>query len=366
MVDEGGLDGLGVDEGLLAQRLVGAPALAGDDARARADVRRRAAAPAGVRLASAPRAVAPGARVLRCGRDLGRAGGPWRAGSGRTPAAARSASAGRPRARPVVGPRGRRVRRSPASGRARGVRRPGASSRRGSAPGSTSSRRRPCGQRPVASGGLRRRTRTSTPSESPTHSGAVAPRTRPGVALRGVRGRRACSSLWVSTSCQSDQAPVPAARVRTWTRPCSSACGVVPDDADQGEGSDVACGAAPVPRAGAAASAVRRRGAVAAAGGRAAATGWSRGVPARRAAGAPVAPRVGGRRESGQGRQGDGRAHATPIEEARNPRMKTILSTAADRLRPSGKLTVRRSDRWTPSPVRRRPVPARARVRLRG
>ncbi len=78
-----------------------------------------------------------------------------------------------------------------------------------------------CRAEPVASGAVRAapgalsaRTRTSTPSDSPTHSGAVAPRTRPEV-LSGVPGSAAWSALWVSSSCQSDQEPVAVARVRT-------------------------------------------------------------------------------------------------------------------------------------------------------
>lgn len=57
------------------------------------------------------------------------------------------------------------------------------------------------------------RTRASTPSESPTHSGAVAPWTRPEV--RSAVPGSAASSLWASSSCQLDQVSVPAARVRT-------------------------------------------------------------------------------------------------------------------------------------------------------
>ncbi len=95
-----------------------------------------------------------------------------------------------------------------------------------SSPGSISSRRRPVGRvgSPADSDGSAL-TRTSTPSESPTHSGAVAPRTRP-EARSAVPGSAPCSALWVSTSCQPDQAPVAVARVRTWTRPWSSVSGL--------------------------------------------------------------------------------------------------------------------------------------------
>lgn len=105
------------------------------------------------------------------------------------------------------------------------VRPTGAGSGAGSAPGSTSSRRSPSGSGTAAGccgSAASGRTRTSTPSESPTQSGAVAPRTAP-EARSALPRSAACSALWVSTSCQSDQLVPPVARVRTWTVPWSSA-----------------------------------------------------------------------------------------------------------------------------------------------
>lgn len=106
----------------------------------------------------------------------------------------------------------------------------------GSGPGSTRSSRRPAGsgaavgrteapRTPVRAGaaGAAGRTRTWTPSELPTQSGAVEPCT-PGASASAVPVSAAWSSLWVSTSCQPDQAVEPTCRVRTWTVPSSSAC----------------------------------------------------------------------------------------------------------------------------------------------
>ncbi len=97
----------------------------------------------------------------------------------------------------------------------------------GSSPGSTSSTWRPAGSGAVSAEPLRgpafsERTRTSTPSESPTQSGAVEPRTVPD-SRSGLPASAAWSVLCVSSDCQPDQRVVPVARVRTWTVPWSSA-----------------------------------------------------------------------------------------------------------------------------------------------
>ncbi|WP_432758604.1 hypothetical protein [Streptomyces lydicamycinicus] len=46
---------------------------------------------------------------------------------------------------------------------------------------------------------------------------------RTSLSRRSAEPRSGASSLWTWTSCQPDQSPLPVARVRTWTRPRSSA-----------------------------------------------------------------------------------------------------------------------------------------------
>jgi hypothetical protein len=85
--------------------------------------------------------------------------------------------------------------------------------------GSISSTRSPSGDSPSDA------TRTWTASDAPTHSGAVPPRTA-GSPDSAVPGLGAWSSL-DSSRCQPDHSPVCRARVRTSTRPLSSARGSV-------------------------------------------------------------------------------------------------------------------------------------------
>lgn len=196
------------------------------------------------------------------------------------------------------------------------------------APGSTSSIRMPDGSRAaarVAGAPGSAWTRTSTPSESPTHSGAVLPRTRP-VPLSAVPRSGACSLLWVSRSCQSDQVPVATARVRTWTRPNSwvlASSQTTPTSENlltsrggrprvSGSRGEVLMPGTPGDR-----SAAGPRGA--------SGSDW---VDPAGATGAAAlmdgAARAGVESASGRARAA---AVATPIEEARNPRMKAMLST---------------------------------------
>ena len=143
-------------------------------------------------------------------------------------------------------------------------------------------------------------TRTSTPSESPTHSGAVAPSDAAGGALGGVRVGRV-SSLCVSTSCQPDQVPVPAARVRTWTRPCSSVSGSSQMTPTREKCRTSRAGQALV-RAGRGGGG-RVRSAEGGRGGRGAATGCCRGLPRS----TPVSTAAAGRRvlAASRGRAGE-------------------------------------------------------------
>ncbi len=203
------------------------------------------------------------------------------------------------------------------------------------APGSTSSRCRPVGSwdgcssafPAVRVAALSALTRTSTPSESPTHSGAVEPRTWPEV-RSAVPGSAPWSSLWVSTSCQPDQVPVAVARVRTWTLPCSAVSGssqMTPTREKRCTSPRVrpCSGAAPKVR-----SLVRgargsdwvlpgRAGSAVVDADLAPLVDCVAGAGADAADGAADAGRVSGRASAA--------AQVTPIEEARNPRMPLIL-----------------------------------------
>ncbi|CAM5648641.1 hypothetical protein SHIRM173S_08194 [Streptomyces hirsutus] len=235
VVHEGRAHLVGVHEALLPQALVRTPPAARDDAGARADVRLRLRLPAAVRLLPGRLGAAQNVVLLlrlRPGqrRDLGGAQGDERGvgsgGGGRLGAhhtGTRGVHRGARRAFGgvlagflagafvgfLVGALGGAV-------LGRGV--PG----RSVLPGSTSSRRIPDGSSGVGSsapfpapssavepadsepafgsgsesGPLSARTRISTPSDAPTHSGAVAPRTGPRCVPRSrgrLRGRR-CGS----------------------------------------------------------------------------------------------------------------------------------------------------------------------------
>ncbi|CAM5689619.1 hypothetical protein SVIOM74S_06847 [Streptomyces violarus] len=97
-------------------------------------------------------------------------------------------------------------------------------------------RRGAAGRRPDCGCPCRGARRRLPPSRVGSGPGVPRRRSPPPTAVRWRRGRgptcvsgvprsAAWSALCVSTSCQPDQVPVSAARVRTWTRPCSSASG---------------------------------------------------------------------------------------------------------------------------------------------